>query len=132
MEKGEPFKRESKNPEGYVSKRNDHGYGLKPVKGFENKGTRYPKSILNISRDFSAQQQVHPTQKPVPVLEWLIKTYSNENDIVLDNCMGSGSTGVAARKLQRRFIGIDNEEKYVKITKDRIEQIPVDILSITG
>ena len=132
MEKGEPFKRESKNPEGYVSKRNDHGYGLKPVKGFENKGTRYPKSVLNISRDFSAQQQVHPTQKPVPVLEWLIKTYSNENDIVLDNCMGSGSTGVAARKLHRRFIGIDNEEKYVKITKDRIEQIPVDIFTIIG
>ena len=65
-------------------------------------------------------------------MEWLIKTYSNENDIVLDNCMGSGSTGVAARKLHRRFIGIDNEEKYLKIAKDRIEEIPLDIFSIIG
>jgi len=130
MEEGEPFKRQSKNPEGYVSKRNDHGYGLKPVKGFENEGTRYPKSILNISRDFSAQQQVHPTQKPVPVLEWLIKTYSNEGDIVLDNCMGSGSTGVAARKLFRKFIGIDNEEKYVTISRERIQEIPLDLTQL--
>ena len=127
MEKGEPFKRQSKNPEGYVSKRNDHGYGLKPVKGFENKGTRYPKSSLNISRDFSAQQQVHPTQKPVPVLEWLITTVSNEGDTVLDNCMGSGSTGVAAVKLNRKFIGIDTDEKYVKISRERIESIPTDV-----
>ncbi len=61
---------------------------MKPRKEFENKGTRYPKSILNISRDFSAQQQVHPTQKPVPLMEWLIKTYSNSGEVVLDNCMG--------------------------------------------
>ena len=130
MEKGEPFKRQSKNPEGYVSKRNDHGYGLKPVKGFENKGTRYPKSILNISRDFSAQQQVHPTQKPVPVLEWLITTFSNEGDTVLDNCMGSGSTGVAAVKLNRKFIGIDTDEKYVRISRERIESIPKDVTKL--
>ena len=128
MEKGEPFKRQSKNPEGYVSKRNDHNYGLKPVKGFENKGTRYPKSILNISRDFSAQQQLHPTQKPVPLLEWLIKTFSNEGEIVLDNCMGSGSTGVAAMNLNRRFIGMETEQKYFDIAKQRIEvgRLPVE------
>ena len=121
------FKRQSKNPEGYVSKRNDHNYGLKPVKGFENKGTRYPKSILNISRDFSAQQQLHPTQKPVPLLEWLIKTFSNEGEIVLDNCMGSGSTGVAAMNLNRRFIGMETEQKYFDIAKQRIEvgRLPV-------
>ena len=130
MEKGEPFKRESKNSEGYVSKRNDHGYGLKPVKGFENKGTRYPKSILNISRDFSAQQQVHPTQKPVPLMEWLVKTYSNTDDTVLDNCMGSGSTGVAAVKLKRKFIGIDNDLEYVRITEERINSIPIDITTL--
>ena len=123
MEKGEPFKRKSKNPEGYVSKSNDHKYGLKPVTEFENKGTRYPKSIVNISRDFSAQQQVHPTQKPVPLLEWLIKTYSNEGDTVLDNCMGSGSTGVAAVKLNRKFIGMDNNSKYYNIAEERILNI---------
>tara|TARA_A100001035_G_C27697595_1_gene460903 strand:+ start:229 stop:1029 length:801 start_codon:yes stop_codon:yes gene_type:complete len=120
MEVGEPYARKSKNPEGYVGRKNDHGYGMKPRKEFENKGTRYPKSILNISRDFSAQQQVHPTQKPVPLLEWLIKTYTNECDIVLDNCMGSGSTGVAAVKLNRKFIGMESDEKYFTICEERI------------
>lgn len=130
MEKGEPFKRQSKNPEGYVSKSNAHGYGLKPVKGFENKGTRYPKSIVNISRDFSAQQQVHPTQKPVPLMEWLIKTYSNPGEIVLDNCMGSGSTGVAAIKQNRKFIGIEFDSEYFKIAEERIQNQGVDIDSM--
>ena len=120
MTEGKPFKRKSKNKEGYVGKKNDHGYGLKPRKEFENKGTRYPKSILNISRDFSAQQQVHPTQKPVPLMEWLIKTYSNSGEMVLDNCMGSGSTGIACMKLNRQFIGIEMDNKYYKIASDRI------------
>lgn len=120
MTEGEPYKRESKNPEGYVGKKNDHGYGMKPRKGFENTGTRYPKSILNISRDFSAQQQVHPTQKPVPLLEWLVRTYSNEGDTVMDNCMGSGSCGVAAKNERRVFIGIEQDEEYFKIASERI------------
>ena len=121
MEKGEPYSRTSKNPEGYVGKKNDHNYGLKPRKSFTNDGIRYPKSILNISRDFSAQQQVHPTQKPVPLIEWLIKTYSNENEVVLDNCMGSGSCGIAAVNLNRKFIGIEMDPEYYEISKDRIE-----------
>ena len=127
MEVGDPYKRKSKNPEGYVGRKNDHGYGMKPRTEFENKGTRYPKSILNISRDFSAQQQVHPTQKPVPVLEWLIKTYSNESDTVLDNCMGSGSTGVASMNTNRQFIGIEYEQQYFDICVDRmnIVQLPL-------
>jgi len=127
MEVGDPYKRKSKNPEGYVGRKNDHGYGMKPRTEFENKGTRYPKSILNISRDFSAQQQVHPTQKPVPLLEWLIKTYSNEGDTVLDNCMGSGSTGVACVNTNRNFIGIESDPEYFKICEERIQagRLPV-------
>ena len=121
MEKGEPYSRTSKNPEGYVGKKNDHNYGLKPRKSFTNDGIRYPKSILNISRDFSAQQQVHPTQKPVPLIEWLIRTYSNENEVILDNCMGSGSCGVAAVNLNRKFIGIEMNSEYYQISKGRIE-----------
>jgi site-specific DNA-methyltransferase (adenine-specific) len=78
---------------------------------------------LNISRDFSAQQQVHPTQKPVPLLEWLIKTYSNENEVVLDNCMGSGSCGVAAVNLNRKFIGIEMEQEYFDISKNRLDTL---------
>jgi site-specific DNA-methyltransferase (adenine-specific) len=121
MVKGEPYHRKSKNPEGYVGKTNVHGYGLKPRKEFSNPGIRYPKSILNISRNFSAQQQVHPTQKPVPLMEWLVRTYSNEGDLVLDNCMGSGSTGIAAVNLNRNFIGIEIESEYFDIAQRRIK-----------
>lgn len=122
MEKGEPYARQSSNPEGYVGKANNHGYGLKARTGFVNEGVRYPKSVLNISRDFSAQQQVHPTQKPVPLMEWLIKTYSNEGDIVLDNTMGSGSTGVAAINTDRGFIGIERDKDYFETASKRISQ----------
>lgn len=125
MEVGEPYSRKSKREEGYVGRCNEHGYGLKPRKEFENKGTRYPKNLINISRDFSAQQQIHPTQKPVPLLEWLIKTYSNDGDVVLDSTMGSGSTGVACMNTNRRFIGIERDEKYFAIAKERIESIGV-------
>lgn len=122
MEVGEPYHRKSKNPEGYVSKHNTHGYGLKPRTEFKNEGTRYPKSVRSVSRDFSAQQQVHPTQKPVPLLRWLIKTYSNENELVLDNCMGSGSTGIACVLENRNFIGFELNEEYFKIASERILQ----------
>ena len=120
MTEGEPYARQSSNPEGYVGRTNTHGYGLKPKTGFVNTGTRYPKSILNISRDFSAQQQVHPTQKPVTLMEWLVKTFTNTGDTVLDNCMGSGSTGVAAINLDRSFIGIESNAEYLEIAKSRI------------
>ena len=122
MEKGEPWKRESKNPEGYGTGVNTHKYGFGKNKfmGGENKGTRYPKSILHASRNFSAQQTVHPTQKPTNVLNWLIMTYSNEGDVVLDFTMGSGTTGVACKNLNRNFIGIELDENYFNIAKDRI------------
>ena len=122
MEKGEPYSRKSKSEEGYVGRCNEHGYGMKPRKEFSNEGVRYPKSILNISRDFSAQQQVHPTQKPVPVLEWLIRTFSNEGEVVLDNCMGSGSCGVACQNEGRDFIGIEKEGKYYDIAVERMNR----------
>ena len=70
--------------------------------------------------NFSSVQQYHPTQKPVALLEYLIKTYSNEGDLVLDNCMGSGSTGVAAVNANRRFIGIEKDDNYFEIAEKRI------------
>jgi len=120
MEVGEPYARKTAKPEGYVGRVNNHGYGMKPRNGFTNEGTRYPKSIINISRDFSAQQQIHPAQKPVPLLEYLIKTYSNEGDTVMDNTMGSGSTGVAARNTNRNFIGIEKDPVFFNIAVNRI------------
>lgn len=63
----------------------------------------------------------HPTQKPVALLEYLIKTYTNENETVLDNCMGSGSTGVACLHTNRKFVGMELDENYFNIAKERIE-----------
>lgn len=65
-------------------------------------------------------KKLHPTEKPVELCEYLIKTYTNENDIVLDNCMGSGTTGVACMNLNRKFIGIELDEKYFEVAKERI------------
>jgi len=123
MEKGEPYKRF--NPDGYGSGKNTHGYGFgnKKSVGSENSGTRYPKSILHASRNCSAQQTLHPTQKPTNLLNWLIMTYSNENDIVLDFTMGSGSTGVSCKLTNRKFIGVELEKEYYDIAEDRIQRI---------
>ena len=68
----------------------------------------------------SKEKVNHPTQKPVKLLEYLIKTYTNEGEIVLDNCMGSGSTGVACINTNRKFIGIEKDDKYFNVAEDRI------------
>lgn len=78
---------------------------------------RYPYNIIHFNM---VRGKVHPTQKPVDLLEYLIKTYTDEGDVVLDNCMGSGSTGVACLNLNRDFIGIEKEEKYFNIAKSRL------------
>ena len=83
-------------------------------------GTRYPKSVLKINKSINGN--VHPTQKPVQLIEYLIKTYSNEGDTILDNTMGSGTTGVAAVNTNRNFIGIEKDDNYFNIASDRIKQ----------
>ena len=80
---------------------------------------RYPRSVLTFASD-KQKNYLHPTQKPVALCEYMVKTYTNEGDIVLDNCMGSGSTGVAALNLNRKFIGIELDAKYFEIAKNRI------------
>ena len=82
-------------------------------------GKRYPLSILRFKRDSS---RIHPTQKLVPLLEYLIKTYSNPGELVLDNCMGSGSTGVACVNTDRNFIGIELDQGYFEIAQKRIDE----------
>lgn len=79
----------------------------------------YPKSIIEISSE-NRRKTVHPTQKPVAIMEYLVKTYTNEGDVVLDFTMGSGTTGVACKNLNRGFIGIELDEKYFEIAKERI------------
>lgn len=130
MEKGDPYKRECKDPNGYGKGVNSHGYGFKEkFMGGENTGTRYPKSILHASRNFSAQQTVHPTQKPTNILNWLIMTYSNPGDTVLDFTMGSGGCGVSAKLTGRNFIGIEKDEMYFNIAKSRIDEAQSSIVS---
>lgn len=87
---------------------------------------RYPLSVIGCNKTKSEATQslaVHPTQKPIALMEYLIKTYTNEGDVVLDFTMGSGSTGVACRQCNRDFIGIELDEKYFEIAKERIREV---------
>lgn len=86
-----------------------------------NNGVRYPKNIIKFINDTKKGKSYHPTQKPTALLEYLIKTYTLENEVVLDFTMGSGSTGVAAINTNRNFIGIELDKDYFKIAKERIE-----------
>ena len=101
----------------YISGQN--GGGMKTKEYFQEFSC-YPRQVIEVS---SVAHPVHETQKPLDLLEYLIKTYTLEGDIVLDFTMGSGTTGVACKKLQRRFIGIELDEKFYHIAEDRIEKL---------
>src|SRR5690625_3023368 len=95
-----------------------------PPYNYSNK-KRYPKNVLtfnNRARELNSSQRVHPTQKPVALFEYLIRTYTNEGEVVLDNVIGSGTTAVAAINTGRQFIGIEREEEYVNIARKRVKQ----------
>ena len=97
--------------------------GISRVSENHNEDLRYPKSVIRISKDMGECNhihRIHPTQKPVPLMEYLIKTYTNEGETVLDNCMGSGTTGVACRNTNRHFIGIEQDKKYFDIAVKRV------------
>lgn len=83
---------------------------------------KHPRSIINIKAVHCSEGQFHPTQKPVDLLRYLIRTYTNPEDVVLDNCAGSGSTCIASIRERRRWIGIEKNEEYYQIAKKRIEQ----------
>jgi site-specific DNA-methyltransferase (adenine-specific) len=120
------------NPQGVVkinkkrindnSKNGNNKTGLSGHNGGKMKGeyiqeyTNYPTQVLN----FASERGLHPTQKPVALLEYLIKTYTNENEIVLDNTMGSGTTGLACLKTNRQFIGIEKEKQYYNVAVRRL------------
>ncbi len=114
------------NPQGLVvygksNKRGSTGDNWSEMNSNEyiQKFTNYPTQLLEFGYD---KQRVHPTQKPVALLEYLIKTYTNEGDFVLDNCMGSGSTGVACVNTGRRFIGMELDKQYFDIAVNRIAE----------
>ena len=119
------------NPQ-FTEGKESHGRGTKiyskestsvylPIKQMDTakSNLKYPKTVLNFNKP---HPPIHPSEKPVPLLEYLIKTYTNEGDCVLDNTMGSGSTGVAAMNTGRNFIGIEKEADYFKIAQERIAE----------
>ena len=110
---GRPYKAKS-------GKSSFDGYGKENRKGNDNKGKRYPKRLLEFN--VVERNTLHPTQKPLELLEYLVNTYTNEKETVLDFTMGSGSTGVAAKNTNRKFIGIEQDENYFKIATDRINK----------
>jgi len=96
-----------------------HKLGYNGIYEIVNDGIRHPLSIIEVPT-YSEKGSLHPTAKPIPLMEYLIKTYTNECDTVLDNCMGSGTTGVACKKTGRHFIGIEKDEKYFEIAVNRV------------
>ena len=117
---GEPYQRTHSIAECDV---NNHGIGFNRKEVISvNEGLRHPTTVQFFQQKWRRQDQVHPTQKPVALCEYLIKTYTNEGMWVLDNTMGSGTTGVACMNTNRNFIGIERDDKYFAIAKQRIEE----------
>ena len=115
MEKGKP------SANGWnQTKKNQSQPQMKAIKKIYTED-KYPKSIIRIKKN-GASTYLHPTQKPLDLFAYLIRTYSNENDLILDPFLGSGTTAVAAKQLGRKFIGIEISEKYCKIARDRLRQ----------
>ena len=118
LEEGEPYYRKRKENKG--DKPNNHKLGVVSESETKNDGFRYPSTVQFFQQKWRRQDQVHPTQKPVPLLQWLVRSFTNEGDIVLDNTMGSGSTGVACINTNRNFIGMELDDKYFEIAEKRI------------
>lgn len=110
---GDPYT--SWNKSDAVSKQTNYGKIKENI--VVNDGKRLPTTVLKFNRK---ERPIHPTQKPVDLCEWLIKTYSNEGDTILDNCMGVGTTGVACKNTNRNFIGIELDTNYFNIAQERL------------
>jgi site-specific DNA-methyltransferase (adenine-specific) len=111
---------------GHVKKTKCDCYGVERNYFQIDDGLRYPTRIIYFDNN-KTSQQFHPTQKPIDLLEYLIKTYTNQNDTVLDFTMGSGSTGIACQNLNRGFIGIEKDKEYFDIAQKRIKDNSVQL-----
>lgn len=125
-----PIKEPAKQPKNNIKRKSQKDYmnivehtgmASKISNGYDNK-TRYPRSVLKISRGTRHSKRYHPTQKPVVLFEYLIKTYTDKGDLVLDNCAGAGTTGIACINLERNYILIEKESKYITIIKKRLRE----------
>lgn len=116
LTKGEPY---SRHHIGKEDRPNNHKFGFKDVI-MSNNGFRYPITVQYFQQKWRRQDQLHPTQKPVELCEYLIRTYTDEGDTVLDNCMGSGTTAVACIRSRRHFIGFETSKEYCDIAMERV------------
>ncbi|MDR0704305.1 MAG: site-specific DNA-methyltransferase, partial [Planctomycetaceae bacterium] len=116
-----PVKIGNGNP---YKKKHIHKAGVYPARSYytESDGNRHPCSVLHYKSDKDKYDSIHPTLKPVALMEFLVASYSNENDIVIDPFMGAGTTGVACQKLGRKFIGIEREKQYFETTVKRLKE----------
>lgn len=121
LTKGEPYYRLRKSNKDNL-KPNNHKLGVISKSETTNLGFRYPETVQFFQQKWRRQDQLHPTQKPVELFEYLIRTYTNEGDLVLDNCMGSGTTAIACMNNKRNFIGFELEKKYFDICIKRITE----------
>jgi len=119
MEIGKPYKDKPRKRTVGI-----HGNAETIKKAINNEGTRYPSSVQLFSNGNNGN--VHPTQKPVELCEYLIKTYTNENELVLDNCIGSGTTAIACINTNRNYIGFELDKEYYEIAKNRINKHIID------
>lgn len=92
------------------------------IEPFDDEGRRFPQSVIEITNGDRTTENEHPTQKPTDLFRYLIKTYSNEGDLILDNCMGSGTTAIACLMENRNYLGFEKDENYFKSSLKRIEQ----------
>ena len=117
MEHGKPYRRglEDKNSSNYNA--------VKRLRSGNPTGTRFPRDVLKVSWRSAFGKTLHPTQKPVSLCEYFIKTYSNKGDIILDPFIGSGTTAVAAINTERKYIGFEKEEEYFDIAQNRLEKL---------
>lgn len=116
MEIGEPYSRKFT-----PNKKNEMGFGIRGS-GANNTGTRYPSTVLEFQQKWRRQDQLHTAQKPVELFEYLIKTYSNEGDMVFDGCVGSGTTAIACINTNREYTCVELDEGYFNVARDRIDK----------
>lgn len=121
MRKGKYRNKSTSKPES-----NKGNYGEIKHKKDNYNDLYYPTTILEDFSNANVRARTHPTQKPVALFEYLIKTYTNENEVVLDNCLGSGTTAVACELSNRKWLGFETEREYIEIINKRLEQIQLE------
>lgn len=126
MTEGKPYKQRGSHnigkSDGLIIANKKVGY----AKDFDS-SKRYPISVQEFSNHNQKDNSFHPTQKPVPLLEYLVKTYTNEGETVLDNCIGSGTTAIACMNTNRNFIGFEMDQKYYEIANKRIKERQIEL-----